>query len=316
MKSRLDVFFDSMTSRVQRIVFWTLVLCGTVSFRGRAAPPAETGRGEGEGTPVSALSPETRMQASAAARDAETVLEFIRAVERPFLDLLKEEYEPEFRMRGEFVVCREASTLLAVLLSALFDLPVGGTASSRVEVANGARIARETRRVQTLHSWVALFLGGKKILIDPVHAQFDASYRTRFLIGPYARTLERAHLLDWKDLMEEEKARSPNYRYLKERFPNASDEQIAGILRMDYHARLETLPGMPPPAILQMFDLSKKLEAYRHGRILVFFSSESLKRMERVLAGIDEEVLPNVLSRPLREAVVRPGRKAALSFAA
>jgi hypothetical protein len=181
----------------------------------------------------------------------------LAAIEDGLYAILNREFEREIRMRQGFRICREASYITAQVLSGLLGLPIGGNAPDRIELMTGTVLDEHGRPIE-LHRWIAVYENGRKtLLLDPTYAQFDPSFKDRFLVGPYDETLTRYRYLEWDGLFAHEMKRQA-------RFGATRDEVITN-LTASYEYMRSIDPFVPVPFLIFLAEVEEEVMKVRNG---------------------------------------------------
>ncbi|MCX5702574.1 MAG: archaemetzincin family Zn-dependent metalloprotease, partial [Candidatus Omnitrophica bacterium] len=186
---------------------------------------------------------------------------FIDNIDRLLFQKLEVAFAKEYRARGDFVICIEASNILARIISKALNLPIGGQSPDRLELISGAILSKDLK-IKAIHRWIAIYTNNqKRILIDPTHGQFDSQYKNKILIGDYKLMMEKFCFIEWENLKEMEKERH--------KFKGYEDQEVEKILS-DNWGKLVTYcadPFIPKPLLLWLIKVTPLVEDIRSGKI-------------------------------------------------
>jgi RNA polymerase sigma factor (sigma-70 family) len=208
------------------------------------------------------------------------VYEFISTIEDFFFNRIKQAFAKEYRQRGELVVCREATYILARTISKALDLPIGGNSPDRLELTSGA-VLKGNSQDKALHRWIAVYQDNQRaLLIDPTYGQFDSRYKNKILIGEYGRIANDFHFIEWEELKDMEKERLDLKGY--------SDEQAKEILDARWRRTVELFgdPYVPQPLLAALIEFSPLVENVRTGLDIDPDIKENITQIERVISEI------------------------------
>lgn len=184
--------------------------------------------------------------------------------------------------------CVAASKLMALALSNVSGLPIGGEKGARIEVVPGAFYA--PGRIIT-HHWVAVYDGTGQhpaLLVDASYGQFDLAYEGRVVCGDHDEMMRTLSLRDGRDLFRDA---------VRIHFKTAPEEVTPERLRERVHElrELEESNGTEHP-FLVAYRTYLHNEHIREGR-LVNLGPEYEDRIKTALPAVI-----TALSPPVEEA--------------
>ncbi|MHB9155508.1 MAG: hypothetical protein ACYC5N_07425, partial [Endomicrobiales bacterium] len=189
-------------------------------------------------------------------------------------DALEKEFAEVIEDKGDFRICREASYVVAQLLSRSLGLPVGGSSPDRIELVSGG-VRLNGYREPVLHRWVAVYENGARAaLVDVTYSQFDKNFTREILAGDYSRTLRAYGYMEWGEV---------------------------AAFHMEAYQRAD---GPVSPMLLEDLALfTKEVRRVQEGRLSEesFYNARMRARLDRVAEGFAETVGPG------ESAAARPG---------
>ncbi|MBU0549766.1 MAG: hypothetical protein KJ838_05575, partial [Candidatus Omnitrophica bacterium] len=225
-----------------------------------------------------------------------SIYSIIHRIEEVFFKKLRENFAKEYRIRGEYVVCREASYILTRVINQSLDLPIGGYSPERIELTSGAVLNKESS-VRSLHRWIAVYINNRKVLlIDPTYAQFDKQFRDKIFIGEYSKAMNEFYFIEWEDLKEREKGRLDCKLY--------SDEEIKDILYDRWKRSVQSYgyPGISLPLLSTLIEFSALVVDVKRGTDI----DPDIKKNNSQIENIIAEIYQRAEKSPVRTAVEIP----------
>ncbi|MDD5130115.1 MAG: phosphoglycerate kinase [Candidatus Omnitrophica bacterium] len=174
---------------------------------------------------------------------------FINKISSYFFRSLKSEF------RGKYpYLCKEASFILARLISRAFKLSIGGNAPDRIEMVSGV-IIKEGLIASGLHRWLVIYKDDKRaLLIDPVFSRFNEEFIDTILLGYHEELSGKYSFVEWED-----------FKYQRESYLWVS---VLGILGFDEE------------------ETSNTIREVRAGRIIDLELKGNIEKLEGIISGL------------------------------